>query len=115
MERKINCPNCGKKIDEWRTYCPYCEEKVKEESRKYTNADKLNIFANIILIIGIIISVLIFICFSTTKVLSDPTLELYRSEINWIGIISSIISFISTLSFYYLCKTIVDIYRKNKI
>ena len=88
----------------------------EQENKKNKKKNKLplwQVILLILLIIGIIISVFIFICFSTTKILSDPTLELYRSEINWIGIISSIISFISTLSFYYLCKTIVDIYRKK--
>ncbi len=44
------CPNCGKKVEEWATFCPYCgskllvdKDKLKSEIDRLKSKEKLGI------------------------------------------------------------------------
>jgi len=35
------CPNCGKKVEEWATFCPYCGSKIFDKNKLKLEIDKL--------------------------------------------------------------------------
>lgn len=117
----IKCPKCGKEVDEWANECPYCKTNFikydKGETSNRNHAYWLNIFAIINIILCIIASVIVFINYSTSEVITDYS---YISEtttettINWVGIIGGISILTLGLTQYFMLETIVDIHDLAK-
>lgn len=97
----MKCPICNERVSSDMAVCPNCKTNLGDNSR--SNADKLNIFAYINLIISVICAILVWINFSFTSVGG-------KNVINWFGILGGIGIIISGLTIFYLFRTIVDIY-----
>lgn len=105
----MKCPKCDAEISNEETTCKYCNNVIKKDKEKErTYADCLNFFSNLNLIITIVSSIAIWINFSTIEYKSG------YSEINWYGIVGGAVTLIIGLTFVFLLKTIVDIYKKVK-
>lgn len=99
----MKCPICNEKIDRDIAICPNCKTSLGDNSR--TNADKLEIFAYINIVIAIISAIIVWVKFSFVSVNG-------KDVINWIGIIGGVGIAIAGLTLYYLLRTIVDIYNE---
>lgn len=119
----MKCPICKANVNELDEFCPNCktsfddyeEHKAKHTKEfKNTNADKLNVMANINIILSIIGAVCVWIKFSNTEVLGKYnyiTGEYAKStEINWYGILGGAAILIAGFTLFFLLKTIDDIY-----
>ncbi len=121
----MKCPICKEKINELDEVCSNCKtnfDEYEEYERKYvkefknTNADKLNIMANINIILSIIGAIVIWVKFSKLEVVTQSTYKNYSSGyytdtvINWYGIAGGIAILIAGFTLFFLLKTIVDIY-----
>lgn len=138
----IKCPICNKNINELDEVCPYCktdfdkldgidqkiklknEEENKERIQKMdfvlnervpnrTNADNLNVMANINIILSIIGAILIWANFGTQEIRHKGSyLETGYTETvaNWYGILGGVAVLIAGFTVFFLLKTIIDIY-----
>lgn len=113
----IKCPKCGKKVEEWANECPYCKTDFEKYDRGETtnrnNADWLNIFAVINIILCIIASIIIFVNYSTMEVIeSYEYISGTHTEtvINWIGIVGGIATLLFGFTQYFMLETIIDIH-----
>lgn len=101
----MKCPNCNKNVSELDEICPHCKKRLIESDENVpvtsSNAHKLNIMANILLVISFIIAILIWVNFS-----------IIYDEINWYGIFGGIITVIFGYTQFLSFKTLVDIYNK---
>ena len=91
--------------------------KIDEEYDCKNNYSKvLNILANISLIIFIIVSICIFVQFSTTEVQVGYNIftekNVMKTEINWYGIIAGLSSLFSGIILFFTLKSIVNINKK---
>lgn len=121
----MKCPVCKAKINELDEICPNCKanfddyEKGKKQYRekeRKTNADYLSIFSVINLIITIIGSIIIWINFSTTKIVKEYSYisgNYTETIINWYGIIGGIALLIVGFTIFFLLRTIIDIYYET--
>lgn len=136
----VKCPVCKKEINELDESCPYCHiifddmidedfqeteeliEEIKEENNQaenntkdlsICNADKLNIMANVNIIISIVGAFLLWCNFSTIEITKKYT---YTSGtytdtvINWYGILGGVGILIAGFTLFFLLKTVADIY-----
>ncbi len=122
----MKCPVCKNKIkDILADECPYCKTKFDDvKERKYKtnynnekcNADILNVFANINLIISIIVAIFIWIRFSVIEKIGEYNFikgeYAKTAEINWCAILGGIGIIFSGLTLYFTLKTIIDIFDK---
>ncbi len=46
-ESKINCPNCGKKIESWLVYCEFCGHLLNKDKAPHINKPASNMKSNI--------------------------------------------------------------------
>ncbi len=138
----IKCPICNKNINELDEVCPYCktdfdkldgidqkiklknEEENKERIQKMdfvlnervpnrTNADNLNVMANINIILSIIGAILIWANFGTQEIRHKGSYwETGYTETvaNWYGILGGVAVLIAGFTVFFLLKTIIDIY-----
>ena len=37
----IKCPHCGKEISDYRTFCPYCEKRIKKAPNSEQEQDEI--------------------------------------------------------------------------
>ncbi len=100
----MKCEKCGKEISELDEKCPFCgyTEEESKKQKNTTNAQRLNIIANINLFIMLISSVFIFI----------SAIKDYTNEFDFFRILLGIIVAITGYTLYLLLKTVVDIYNK---
>lgn len=120
----MKCPVCKEKVNELDEVCPNCKTNFDEYERKYekksesTNADRLNVMANINIMLSIIGAILIWVNFSTMEVTKESIFKNYSSGhytatvINWYGVIGGIAVLIVGFTLFFLLKTIVDIYKE---
>lgn len=118
----MKCPVCKEKINELDEVCPNCKTKFDDYERKYgkreesTNANRLNVMANINIILSIIGAIAIWANFSTLEVMTQSTYKNYSSGyytdtvINWYGILGGLGVLIVGFTLFFLLKTIADIY-----
>lgn len=113
----VKCPKCGREVDEWENECPYCKTNFEKYNRGETSnrnhAYWLNIFAIINIVLCIIASIIIFINFSTSEIVTDYSYisgSTTETVINWVGIIGGISVLILGLTQYFILETIIDIY-----
>lgn len=138
----IKCPICNKNINELDEVCPYCktdfdkldgiDQKIKLENKEEnkeriqkmdfvlnervpnrTNADNLNVMANINIILSIIGAILIWANFGTQEIRHKGSYwETGYTETvaNWYGILGGVAVLIAGFTVFFLLKTIIDIY-----
>lgn len=121
----MKCPVCKSKINELDEICPNCKtnfdsyekEKIKfREKERKTNADYLSIFSVINLIITIVGSIIIWINFSTTKIVKEYSYisgSYTETVVNWYGIAGGFVILISGFTIFFLLRTIIDIYYET--
>lgn len=120
----MKCPVCKENVNELNDTCPNCktnfdeyEEHAKKHEKevKSTNADRLNIMANISIAMSIIGAIAMLFCFSTIEITRKSTYGSgYYTDtvINWWGIIGAFSMIFVGFMIFFLLKTIVDIYDK---
>lgn len=113
----VKCPKCGREVEEWAGKCPYCKTNFEKYNRGETSnrnhAYWLNIFAIINIVLCIIASIVIFINFSTSEIVTDYSYisgSTTEAVTNWVGIIGGISVLILGLTQYFILETIIDIY-----
>ncbi len=138
----IKCPICNKNINELDEVCPYCktdfdkldgiDQKIKLENKEEnkeriqkmdfvlnervpnrTNADNLNVMANINIVLSIIGAILIWANFGTQEIRHKGSYwETGYTETvaNWYGILGGVAVLIAGFTVFFLLKTIIDIY-----
>ena len=99
----MKCPICNEKVSRDVAFCPNC--KTNLEANERTNADKLEIFAYINIVIAIISAIIVWVKFSFISVNG-------KDVINWFGILGGAGIVISGLTLFYLLRTIVDIFNE---
>lgn len=97
----MKCPICNEKVSRDLAFCPNCKANLGENGR--TNADILQIFAYINIIIAIIGAIFVWVKFSFITVNG-------KDVINWFGILGGVGIIISGLTLFFLLRTIVDIF-----
>ena len=123
----MKCPVCKERVNELDEVCPNCktnfdeyEQHVKTNTKEFksTNADRLNVMANINIILSIISAIVVWVKFSKLEVVTQSTYKNYSSGyytdtvINWYGIVGGIAILIAGFTLFFLLKTIVDIYSE---
>lgn len=113
----VKCPKCGKEVDEWENECTYCKTNFvkydKGETSNRNHAYWLNIFAIINIVLCIIASIIVFINYSTSEVITNYSYiskTTTETTINWIGIIAGISILILGFTQYFMLETIIDIH-----
>ena len=102
----VECPNCKNLIEDDSKQCLYCktnfdEEKTYENDKKdFSNADILNIFSYV----GLIITIIVGIILSIDAFIQD--------RFNLYFLLGGISILFSGFILFFLLKTIVDIYDK---
>lgn len=103
----MKCTNCDREYEEWRAECPYCKGKNMKDGER-SNADCLNIIANINITLFIIASLYYF--YNAFILLIDGYIEVMVIGINLVyGVSLLLVGF----TIFFLLKTIVDIYYKT--
>lgn len=106
----MKCPVCKTNVSELADVCPNCKtnfDEYEEQQRKRrreerrSNADCLNIMANLNLLLSIISAIIVWLNFSEDGI-----------DINWLGIVGGIGILFVGFTLFFLLKTVADIYWK---
>lgn len=108
----MKCPNCNREIEDWRGECPHCKSKADSMGDvERTNADCLNIVANINLAIFIIAS-LYYWYNVLTGIYEIVNYGFDEINIFIINLICGLSLILVGFTIFFLLKTIIDIYYK---
>lgn len=84
----------------------------KEKEDKTKNIKRLNTYAFLILVTGIIISIAVFINCSLIEIIKIENFYTYTMKVNFLGVMICIAIILASVTMYYVCKAIIDIGEK---